>query len=259
MTSHKLRTLLNLVLPLLQPVVGALAPVFGIGMTMGEMSAASETPVTPAAYAFSIWGIIFALAIAWGVWQALPAGRESVAARRLGWPLASAFACTNLWMLLAMLTGNGWHLVLVMLVLLCCVLLAFFIARTEPRVGWADDWIIRPLVGLFAGWVSAATFANIAGAALLSGAIMNNGLAGSLAAVLILLAAAGLALGVLWAARGAPWYAAAFAWALLAIFYGNTVERGLNIIVAAVSLVLAVLVVGIAWQRARLEHRRLPA
>jgi len=54
MTSNTLRTALNLVLPLLQPLAGAMAPVFGIGMTMAEMSAASQTPVTPAAYAFSI-------------------------------------------------------------------------------------------------------------------------------------------------------------------------------------------------------------
>jgi hypothetical protein len=260
MTSHHLRTMLNLVLPLLQPVVGALAPVFGIGMTMGQMSAASETPVTPAAYAFSIWGVIFALSIAWGIWQALPAGgRGGVAARRLGWPLAGAFACANLWMLLAMFTGNGWHLVVVMLLLLACVLAAFFIARTEPRTGWADDWIIHPLTGLFAGWVSAALFANIAGAALLSGAIANDGMGGSLAAVLILLAAAGLALAVLWIARGAPWYAGAFAWALLGILYANTLGRGLDVLVALASAVLLVVVVALSWQRARMHRRHLPA
>jgi hypothetical protein len=254
MTSHNLRTILNLVLPILQPVMGALAPVFGIGMTMQEMSASSETPVTPSAYAFSIWGLIFALSIAWGIWQALPAGRDSVAARRLGWPLAGAFACSNLWMLLSQLTGNGWHLVVVILVLLACVLAAFFIARTEPGQGWVDAWIIHPLTG----WVSAATFVNIAGAAVLSGVIRNDGMAGSLTAVLILLAAAGLALGVLWTAHGAPWYAAAFAWALLGILYANTLDRGLNLPVAAVAAALLVLVVALSWQRARM-HRRLPA
>lgn len=259
MNSHKLRTLLNLVLPILQPLVGALAPVFGIGMTMQEMSARSETPITPSGYAFSIWGLIFALSIAWGIWQALPAGRDSVAARRLGWPLAGAFACSNLWMLLAALTGNGWHLVAIILVLLACALTAFFMARAEPSQGWVDPWIIHPLTGLFAGWVSAATFVNIAGAAALSGAIRNEGMAGSLAAILILLAAAGLALGVLWTAHGAPWYAAAFAWALLGILYANTLDRGLNLLVAALAGALLVLVVALSWQRARMQRRRLPA
>lgn len=251
MTSQNLRTVLNLVLPLLQPLAGALAPVFGIGMTMAEMSAGSETPITPARYAFSIWGLIFALAIAWGVWQAMPAGRHSAPARLLGWPLAGAFACSILWMVLAALLGNGWHLVVVILLLLACALTAFYVARRHPRDGWADDWIIRPLTGLFAGWVAAASFANIAGAALLSGAIQAQGAAGTLAAILLLLAAAAVAIAVLWTARGAPWFAGAFAWALLAIAYANTVERELNIAVALVALGLTALLVAVSWQRSR--------
>jgi hypothetical protein len=255
MTSSHLRTILNLVLPLLQPVVGAL-PVLGLGMTMGQMSAASETPVTPAAYAFAIWAPIFLLAIVWGIWQALPAGRDSVAARRLGWPLAGAFACSNLWMLLAQATGNGWHLVVVILLFLACALAAFFMARSEPPVGWPDAWVIAPLTGLLAGWVSAATFANIAGAARISGAIEPDGAAGTLAAVLILLAAGGFALGVLWVGRGAPWYAAAFAWALAAILYANTVGRDFNPAVAVVSAGLLALALAMSWQRARADRRQ---
>ncbi|MBO1076428.1 hypothetical protein [Roseomonas marmotae] len=251
MNNQYLRTLLNLVLPILQPVIGALPTVFGIGMSMAEMSASSETPVTPASYAFSIWGLIFALSIAWGIWQALPAGRDSVAARRLGWPLAGVFALSNLWMLLAMMTGNGWHLVIVILLLLACALAAFFTARAEPPQGWVDSWIIYPLTGLFAGWVSAASFANIAGAALLSGAIPPSGAGSTLAAILLLLAAAGLALGVLWVGRGAPWYAGAFVWALLAIVYANTAEREVNLVVAVVTMGLLVLVVAVSWQRMR--------
>ena len=161
MSTSTVRTALNLVLPLLQPLAGAMAPLFGIGITMAEMSAASETPVTPARYAFIIWSLLFALSAAWGIWQALPAGRESVAARRLGWPLAGVFACSILWMVLSALTGNGWHLVVLMLLTLVCALAAFFFARRESSVGWPDHWIIRPLTGMLAGWVSAATFAKI--------------------------------------------------------------------------------------------------
>ena len=256
MTSNTVRTVLNLVLPLLQPLAGAMAPVFGIGMTMAEMSAASQTPVTPAAYAFSIWGVIFALAIAWGIWQALPANRDSVPARRLGWPLAGAFACSILWMVLAALLGNGWHLVVVILLLLACALTAFFIARTEPRTGWADSWIVHPLTGLFAGWVAAASFANIAGAALLSGAIRADGAAGTLAAILLLLAAAAVAIAVLWTARGAPWFAGAFAWALAGIAYANTLERELNVVVALVAVGLLVLLLAVSWQRGRFGRAR---
>ncbi|HWX48564.1 MAG TPA: hypothetical protein VNZ61_10950 [Roseomonas sp.] len=256
MTRNDLRTLLNLLLPLAQPLVGAMAPVFGIGHTQGEMSARSETAVVPQGYAFSIWGLLFALSIAWGIWQVLPdGGKDSVPARRLGWPLAAAFAASILWMLLAQLTENGWHLVLVILVVLGASLTAFFINRNLVHSGaghgWPERWIIRPLVGMLAGWVSVAAFANIAGAALVSGAIQADGAAGTLAAVLILLAAGGFTLGVLWAAHGSPWYAGAVAWALLAILYANTLGRGLNLPVAVVAAGLLVVVVAMAWQRMR--------
>ncbi|MFC3124304.1 hypothetical protein ACFOD4_04455 [Pseudoroseomonas globiformis] len=256
MTRDDARTLLNLLLPMAQPLVAMMAPVFGIGHTQAEMSARSQTAVVPAGYAFSIWGLLFALSIAWGIWQVLPdGGKNSIVARRLGWPLALAFAGSILWMVLSQLTENGWHLVLVMFVVLAGSLAAFFANRqllhSGQARGWPELWIVRPLVGLLAGWVSVATFANIAGAALLSGAIVADGAAGTFAAVLLLLAAGGFTLGVLWAAHGSPWYAAAVAWAMLAILYANTVERELDLAVALVAGALALIVVAMAWQRAR--------
>lgn len=264
MTRNDLRTLLNLLLPLAQPLVGAMAPVFGIGHTQAEMSARSQTDVVPAGYAFSIWGLLFALSIAWGIWQVLPSGgKDSVVARRLGWPLAAAFAASILWMVLSQLTENGWHLVLVILIVLAASLTAFFINRrlthSGAATGWAEQWIVRPLVGMLAGWVSVATFANIAGAALVSGAIEAEGTAGTVAAVLILLAAGGFTLGVLWMAKGSPWYAAAVVWALIAILYANTAGRDLNIAMAVVSAALAALVIGMAWQLGRARHHAVPA
>jgi hypothetical protein len=264
MTRNDARTLLNLILPLAQPLVGMMAPVFGIGHTQAEMSARSQTDVVPAGYAFSIWGLLFALSIAWGIWQVLPdGGKDSPVAKRLGWPLAVTFGASILWMLLAQTTENGWHLVLVILVVLGGALTAFFanrqIVHAGQAHGWPERWIIRPLVGMLAGWVSVAAFANIAGAALVSGAIQADGVAGTVAAVLILLAAGGFTLGVLWFSAGSLWYAGAVAWALIAIFYGNTVERDFNAAMAVASVALTVVVVAMAWQRARVAAPPLSA
>ncbi|WP_419895953.1 hypothetical protein [Roseomonas sp. USHLN139] len=261
MTRNDLRTLLNIALPLAQPLVGAMASVFGIGHTQAEMSARSQTPVVPAGYAFSIWGLLFALSIAWGIWQLLPSmGRDSEPARRLGWPLAATFAGSILWMVLSQLTENGWHLVAVMLLVLAGSLTAFLAnRRLDHRTGASPGvqrWLIRPLVGLLAGWVSVATFANIAGAALVSGFFPGQGAGLTVAAVLILLACGGLVLTVLWIARGSPWYAAAVAWALVAILYANTAGRDLNIGVAITAVALLAVVLAMAWQRARMP---LPA
>lgn len=264
MTSNDLRTFLNLVLPLAQPLVGAMPQIFGIGHTQAEMSARSQTPVVPEGYAFSIWGLLFTLSIVWGIWQVLPSGgKDSLAARRLGWPLAAAFGASILWMLLSQTTENGWHLVLVILLVLAGSLTAFFVNRNlaspHGAEGWPERWVIRPLTGMLAGWVSLATFVNISGAALLSGAIRADGTAGTVAAVLILLATGGFTLGVLWAARGSPWYAAAVAWGLFGILYANTLGRDFNLALAVVAGALMVVVIAMAWQRGRMAPARTAA
>ena len=50
----------------------------------GALSA-SATPVAPGTTAFSIWSVIYLGLIAYAVWQALPAQRESARQRSMGW------------------------------------------------------------------------------------------------------------------------------------------------------------------------------
>src|SRR3712207_7276028 len=75
-------------------VVGALfqvgAPVL-TGEAVGRVSAENSTLVVPADYAFSIWGLIFSLCLAYAAYQALPANRESPLLRRVGPFTAGAF------------------------------------------------------------------------------------------------------------------------------------------------------------------------
>ena len=50
------------------------------GQTMGAVSAKYPTPLTPAGYAFGIWGLIFLGLSIYAVWQLLPAQRRLVLA-----------------------------------------------------------------------------------------------------------------------------------------------------------------------------------
>jgi len=62
---------------------GALA-----GETVGRVSAENPTLVVPADYAFTVWGPIFALSLAYTVYQALPGQRQNPLLRRVGWFMA---------------------------------------------------------------------------------------------------------------------------------------------------------------------------
>lgn len=245
------RWILNLILPPLLPLAGAVPELTGWGRSIAVVSNAHTTPVTPAGYAFVIWLPIFALAIAWGLWQALPAGRATPLAQRLGWPLAVCFGLNILWMLLIEFTGMGWHLVVVILAALASALVAFLLFVHDPGESGLGRTIAAPLVGLLAGWVSMASFANV-GAAAHATALMAEGAAGSFTAVLLLLAAGGFATAVVALIRDALWYLIGAGWALIAILLANIGLREVDLAPAiAAGAMLALLIAVHAMRRQR--------
>ncbi len=204
-----------LILAFSQPVTASL-PFIGIGQPIGTMSAASLTGVTPASYAFSIWGPIFALSLVWAVRQALPSMAADPVTMRLRLPLALAFAMNSLWMLVAQFTANGFHLVLILAAGVACAFWAFLPEARRMPQGWFARWLLRPFLGLFAGWVTAAVFVNLAGALKVSGLDPDPWLS-----AIIILAAGGVAAGMLRAGRGDPWYLLAAGWGLMAVLLAN--------------------------------------
>lgn len=235
--------LLNLLLAALLPVAGVLSSLLGIGHPLWAMPGV-RTLVVPAPYAFSIWGPIFVLALAWGFWQARPAQRADPQVARLRGPAAAAFAAMLAWMVAAQLTPNGWHLLAIMLVLLAAALLALGRATAAARdtPGWR--WIARPLFGLLAGWISAAAVVNLSGAAAAEG-FGWFGLAPSVVAMGLVLLAAWIATTVLRRNRGDRWYAGAVLWALAAIIAAQLSARMPDYAVALIAA-LGLLMVAVA-------------
>ncbi len=236
------RIVLTAITALLQPAVAVLPTALGFGRPIGELSAASQTAVTPAGYAFAIWTPIFALAIAYAAWQALPPRRDSPLCRRIGWPLIGAFALSNLWMLLAQTTGNGWHLVTVLGGIVGFSLAAFLGAgRMAHDYGLVSRLLVAPLLGLLAGWSVAALFVNIASAA--RAAEAGWWMAEPTAAAMLVVIAAGVsgALILKLAARDL-WFAGALLWALIAILVANLGAVAVNLPVAIAAGGMLVLV-----------------
>ncbi|MDN3568254.1 hypothetical protein ACFQY5_28875 [Paeniroseomonas aquatica] len=240
--------LLNLLLAALLPVAGVLSSLLGIGHPLWAMPGV-RTLVVPAPYAFSIWGPIFALALAWGFWQARPAQqRAEPRVARLRGPAAAAFALMLAWMVAAQLTPNGWHLLAIMLALLAAALLACTRAVALPAATAGWRWIVRPLFGLLAGWISAAAVVNLSGAAAAEG-FAWFGIAPGFVAMGLVLVAAWIATAVLRRTRGDRWYAGAVLWALAAIVVAQAAARapdpavalvaGLGMVMVAVASFLA--------------------
>ena len=245
----QIRPPLNLLLPALLPLVSVLSSLAGIGHPLWAMQG-TRTLVVPAPYAFSIWGPIFALALAWGIWQMRPAQRADPRLDRLRGPAAAALALMLLWMVAAQLTPNGWHLLAIILALLAAALTAFLRAAALPGQGAGWRWIVRPLFGLLAGWVSAASIVNLSGAAATEG-FDWGGTDPALVAMGLILLAAWIGAAVLRRGRGDLWYAGALLWALLAIILAKGAPAAV-----AVTAGLGMLIVAAAAWLARIGHER---
>lgn len=254
------RRALALILPFAQ-LVPPILPALGIGHGVGTMSAAAPTPAIPAGYAFPVmWTLLFALSLAFGIWQALPAGRREPLLRRVGWPLIGVFAANTLWQLVAIFSArNSFTLFAIIVVGLCCALAAHLLSREGEAEGEGGDgaaaggrarrWLLRPLCGLMAGWLSAAAFANLSGAATAAGMVAAAGFAATLSACLIILAAGGFAGFVLRLSRPRVWYAAGAGWALLAVAAANLGLDRFDLPAAATAAAMMALVTASARPR----------
>lgn len=225
-----------------QPLAGGFAGITGIGTPIGARSDTIGAAITPAGYAFGIWSVIFALSIAFAVAALWPRAAADPALSAMRLPLAGAFTANIAWMLHVQLNALDWVSQAIITVLLGCVLAAVFAAdRAQPsRLSRRLLW---PLAGLFAGWVTAATFVGL-GNQLLRAGVPGFG-AEAMAGPLLLLATAGLvAAFVARRLRQRIWYVAAVCWALVGVAVKGAALAMLALIAAA--LLLAALVVAAA-------------
>lgn len=128
----------------------------------GALSA-SATPVAPGTTAFSIWSVIYLGLIAYAVWQALPAQRESTRQRSMGW-LAAISMLLNAWWLLVVQAGSVWASVVVMAALLTTLVMILERMRATTSSSLVETVLVDGTFGLYLGWVTVAAIANVTAA-----------------------------------------------------------------------------------------------
>lgn len=184
------------------------------GQTMGMVSAKYPTLLTPAGYAFSIWGLIFLGLAGYAVWQLLPAQRPLSLPDAVAKPLALANVATGAWVVLfaheLIVPSVG-----VMLLILGSLVVAYGRVRRRLFAGAAPAWVGVPF-SLYLGWISVASVINgIIGVRQL-GWQTAEGVSVVLALGLLALVVA-LGLLISWAFRDAV-FSVVVAWALVAIW-----------------------------------------
>lgn len=147
-----LRAILVLVLALAFAASPLLTPGFG-GFEPDQFPVPQvEPPVQPAGYAFGIWGVIY-------LWLVVMAGFGMVLRRddpdwdATRWPLIASLGAGVPWLVIAKSTALGaTALIWVMLVSALVAL-----AKTPGK----DVWLLRGPIGLYAGWLTAASAVSL--------------------------------------------------------------------------------------------------
>ncbi|WP_379920545.1 hypothetical protein [Erythrobacter sp. R86502] len=228
-------------------------PQLGIGEPIGERSDAVRTLITPAGWAFAIWGPLFALSILFAVWQALPAQRSSDLLNRIAWPAAVALGAQGIWSAYTQIANLTAVSVVIILVSLAGL---FIVVRnlvaTQP-LSVGERWFVAPAFTALAAWLTAASIVNISATLRFYGVLQpypNPMMATCM--VLVGSAIAALAAARL---RGAPLFGLVFSWALIAI-HASGGQRFPTVGWAAAGGIILVLVITL-WQLARPANRRL--
>jgi len=232
-------------------ILTPLLPRFGIGQPVGEQSDMTRTLITPAGWAFSIWGALYLGTMVYAVWQALPAHRQNALVARIGWASAGAFAANAAWAAYTQVYGLGAASVAIILFGLGCLLFIYRCFVAAPGFTTAERWCaVLPLSALSA-WLSAAAIVNIAASLKFYGFELNEvpPIAAAVVAVGGIIAATAI-----WRGRGNPWYALVFLWALAAIYAAGGRESDLVATATALSALLVLLSAGARLNDAGNRH-----
>ncbi|MBB3995351.1 hypothetical protein GGR95_003006 [Sulfitobacter undariae] len=199
--------ILAFILAALFAISPAFVPDFG-GFNPDQFPVPQVDPaVQPAGYAFAIWGPIYLwliIGMGFGLWKR----REDAAWHPMRVALIPSLAVGAIWLAVAV-ASPVWAAVLIWIMLIT-VLIALFRSPVD------DKWFAALPLGLYAGWLSAASCVSLG--LLAAGYGYTDGTTAAIAAILLALV---IASGVQSQLGRAPSYGFAVIWALVAVVVQN--------------------------------------
>jgi benzodiazapine receptor len=215
----------------------------GPSSNQATISDANISPVTPAGYAFAIWGLIYLASLAYAVYQLLPAQRTRTVHRRTGWWLVGAFAASTIWVPVFG-TRTIWLSQLVILGLVACLAVATQrFTDLGPAETFTERLLLRLPVTFYLGWATLATAAGFGVTFRSLGMPASGGAVTAISLALVLVATIA-SVAVVTRFSAIAGFAFTACWALVAIAVATYVGS-----VRIAALVAIVVVLGVVLRR----------
>lgn len=224
------------------------------GLTIGEISNQffSNILITPANYAFAIWGVIYLGLISLAIYQALPSQRTNPILRHIGYKLAIASIAQIIWVFCFLFRLYAWSF-LAMLAILLPLIAAYLCLPFNNSISRWQKWLIRTPISIYLAWISVATIVN--GATVLESWQWNYWALSAEVWTIIMLLLAALITHFVSIPRLDFAYASVFVWASIAIAIKNID----NIMISgiAIGLSIALILVFLSFSFHAPTHRNI--
>jgi len=252
-----IRQALNLIAVFAAFGVNMLANVRPIGgLTLGEISNQlfENVLITPANYAFAIWGLIYLGLFSFAIYQALPSQQEKPLFRyTIGYGMVFASLAQIAWVFLFQLRFFLWSFVAMLLILVPLIRIYSQFKSNPRRISKRERWFVYTPLTIYCAWISVATIVN--GAVSLSDLGWQGwGLSPEIWTVIMMGVGSAIALAIAFAKQDIA-FTAVFVWALVAI----AIRHWEIPLISVAGIILSVILAGVTLlkdQQSRNLRRR---
>jgi hypothetical protein len=223
-------------------VINALSNVFPLrGLNIGAIAnqILGGVLITPANYAFAIWGVIYIGLVSFGIYQVLPAQRHNPRLLKLRAPIIWASIFQSVWVYLFQLQQFWWSVVFMLGILLNLIAAYWWSRFPNSRISREEKWLAQIPIRIYLGWISVATIVNVA-SALYASQWNGFGIAPSVWTVLMILIAAAITCAIVIQYRDVA-FTGVIVWAFLAVAVRQSTQPAILITALGCAIGLLVL------------------
>ena len=227
-TNNNTCKILVIVTFIIMVTVNALANILPInGVGTGEVSDSFPNLFAPAGLTFSIWGLIYILLALFAIYQTGLFSKDKTTVnsewlRKVGFLFVLSSMANTVWIF-------AWHykiieLSLIMMLVILGSLLSISLIIKRQRLSKAEYFFIKIPFGVYFGWITVATIANIT-TQLVDWGWNGFGLSDQLWTIIVLIA--GVAIGVSTVISNRDWaYGLVLVWAYAGILIKHLSQTG---------------------------------